>query len=40
MSGRPPLALIGIGGADLFGLVVCVLVVVYLLYALLRGERF
>jgi K+-transporting ATPase KdpF subunit len=27
-------------GADLFGLVVAVLVVLYLLYALLRGERF
>ncbi len=27
-------------GADLFGLLVSVLVIVYLLYALLRGERF
>jgi K+-transporting ATPase KdpF subunit len=27
-------------GADFFGLVVSVLVIVYLLYALLRGERF
>ena len=27
-------------GADLFGLVVSVIVIVYLLYALLRGERF
>jgi K+-transporting ATPase KdpF subunit len=27
-------------GSDLFGLVVCVLVLAYLLYALLRGERF
>jgi K+-transporting ATPase KdpF subunit len=27
-------------GADLFGLVVSVAVVAYLLYALLRGERF
>jgi K+-transporting ATPase KdpF subunit len=27
-------------GADIFGLVVSVLVCVYLLYALLRGERF
>ncbi len=27
-------------GADLFGLIVSVLVCVYLLYALLRGERF
>ena len=27
-------------GADVFGLVVSVIVCVYLLYALLRGERF
>jgi K+-transporting ATPase KdpF subunit len=27
-------------GADLFGLIVSVIVCVYLLYALLRGERF
>lgn len=27
-------------GSDLFGLVVCVAVLAYLLYALLRGERF
>jgi K+-transporting ATPase KdpF subunit len=27
-------------GADLFGLIVSVAVVAYLLYALLRGERF
>jgi K+-transporting ATPase KdpF subunit len=27
-------------GADLFGLIVSVVVVAYLLYALLRGERF
>jgi K+-transporting ATPase KdpF subunit len=27
-------------GADLFGLIVSALVCVYLLYALLRGERF
>jgi K+-transporting ATPase KdpF subunit len=27
-------------GADLFGLIASVLVCVYLLYALLRGERF
>ena len=27
-------------GADVFGLLVSLLVVVYLLYALLRGERF
>ena len=26
-------------GSDLFGLVVCVLVLGYLLYALLRGEK-
>jgi K+-transporting ATPase KdpF subunit len=29
-----------IGGADLFGLIVSVLVCIYLLYALLRGEKF
>jgi len=29
-----------IGGADFFGLVVTVIVCVYLLYALLRGEKF
>ncbi|HZO36107.1 MAG TPA: potassium-transporting ATPase subunit F [Solirubrobacteraceae bacterium] len=27
-------------GSDLFGLVICVLVLGYLLYALLRGEKF
>jgi K+-transporting ATPase KdpF subunit len=27
-------------GADLFGLIVSVLVCIYLLYALLRGEKF
>jgi K+-transporting ATPase KdpF subunit len=27
-------------GADVFGLIVSALVIVYLLYALLRGERF
>jgi K+-transporting ATPase KdpF subunit len=27
-------------GSDLFGLIVCVAVLVYLLYALLRGEKF
>jgi K+-transporting ATPase KdpF subunit len=27
-------------GADLFGLIVSVIVCVYLVYALLRGERF
>lgn len=37
----PPVAafLAGMTGADFFGLVVSVLVVLYLLYALLRGER-
>jgi K+-transporting ATPase KdpF subunit len=28
-----------VSGAELFGLVISVLVLVYLLYALLRGER-
>jgi K+-transporting ATPase KdpF subunit len=28
------------GGADFFGLVISLLVILYLLYALLRGERF
>jgi K+-transporting ATPase KdpF subunit len=37
----PPVAFIGhISGADFFGLVVSVLVCAYLLYALLRGEKF
>jgi K+-transporting ATPase KdpF subunit len=27
-------------GADLFGLIISVLVCIYLLYALLRGEKF
>jgi K+-transporting ATPase KdpF subunit len=27
-------------GSDLFGLIACVLVLGYLLYALLRGEKF
>jgi K+-transporting ATPase KdpF subunit len=42
MSPALPLAaLIGhMSGADFFGLVVSVIVVLYLLYALLRGERF
>ena len=42
MSQALPLAaLIGhMSGADFFGLVVSVIVVLYLLYALLRGERF
>ena len=29
-----------IGAADVFGLVVSVIVCIYLLYALLRGEKF
>jgi K+-transporting ATPase KdpF subunit len=29
-----------VSGADVFGLVVGVLVIVYLFYALIRGERF
>jgi K+-transporting ATPase KdpF subunit len=29
----------GMSGADFFGLVVSVLLIAYLLYALLRGER-
>ncbi len=37
----PLAAVIGhMSGADLFGLVASVLVCAYLLYALLRGERF
>jgi K+-transporting ATPase KdpF subunit len=37
----PVAAFIGhLSGADFFGLVVSVIVCVYLLYALLRGERF
>ncbi len=37
----PPLAafIAGMSGADAFGLVVSILVILYLLYALLRGER-
>ena len=34
------LAFASIGAADLFGLIVSVLICAYLLYALLRGERF
>jgi hypothetical protein len=30
----------GMTGADFFGLVVSVLVILYLLYALVRGEKF
>jgi K+-transporting ATPase KdpF subunit len=33
------LTLATLGGADLFGLVVATLVCVYLIYALLRGEK-
>jgi K+-transporting ATPase KdpF subunit len=33
------LPLATLGGADLFGLIVSVLVCVYLVYALLRGEN-
>jgi len=29
-----------VSGADLFGLVVSVLIIAYLFYALIRGERF
>ena len=37
----PLAALVGhLGAADFFGLVVSVLVCIYLLYALLRGEKF
>jgi K+-transporting ATPase KdpF subunit len=34
------LPIASISGADLFGLVVSVIVCIYLLYALLRGEKF
>ena len=34
------LPIASIGAADLFGLVVTVLICAYLLYALLRGEKF
>ena len=34
------LVVASISGADLFGLIVSVLVCLYLLYALLRGEKF
>jgi K+-transporting ATPase KdpF subunit len=38
----PPLGdvIAHISGADLFGLIVSILVCLYLLYALLRGEKF
>jgi K+-transporting ATPase KdpF subunit len=38
MSLELPIA--AMSGADLFGLVVSVLICAYLLYALLRGEKF
>jgi K+-transporting ATPase KdpF subunit len=34
------LVIASISGADLFGLIVSVLICAYLLYALLRGEKF
>lgn len=34
------LIIASISGADLFGLIISVLVCAYLLYALLRGEKF
>jgi K+-transporting ATPase KdpF subunit len=34
------LVVASMSGADLFGLVASVIVCIYLLYALLRGERF
>jgi K+-transporting ATPase KdpF subunit len=34
------LVVASISGADLFGLIVSLLVCIYLLYALLRGDRF
>jgi K+-transporting ATPase KdpF subunit len=34
------LVVASISGADLFGLIVSVIVCIYLLYALLRGEKF
>jgi K+-transporting ATPase KdpF subunit len=34
------LPLASMSGADLFGLIVSVLICAYLLYALLRGEKF
>jgi K+-transporting ATPase KdpF subunit len=41
MSGAPALGslIAHMSGADFFGLVVSVLVIGYLLYALIRGER-
>ena len=42
MSAAAPLAFFisHMSGADLFGLIVSILLFIYLLYALLRGERF
>jgi K+-transporting ATPase KdpF subunit len=34
------LVIASIGGADVFGLIVSAIVCIYLLYALLRGEKF
>lgn len=41
MSAHMPLAYLiaHMGGADLFGLVVSVIVIAYLFYALVRGEK-
>jgi len=41
MSASPPLGFLiaHMSGADFFGLVVSVLVIAYLFYALVRGER-
>jgi K+-transporting ATPase KdpF subunit len=41
MSAPPPLGffIAHMGGADFFGLVVAVLVIAYLFYALIRGEK-
>jgi K+-transporting ATPase KdpF subunit len=40
MSGVAGALIAHMSGGDVFGLVICVLVVVYLFYALIRGERF
>jgi K+-transporting ATPase KdpF subunit len=41
MTGAPPVASFvwHMSGADFFGLVVSVLLIVYLVYALIRGEK-
>jgi K+-transporting ATPase KdpF subunit len=36
----PAISIAAMSGADLFGLIVSVIVCGYLLYALLRGEKF